>query len=173
MTTVETTSNATTVAGSLMVTMIRVMPSGDLYIGSISASPTACPLRGYSRAGTQNDHLTVVVILSTGTPMPAQWTCRRRCRYRAGIESMVSMVARGLSCAARGPPSDPQNNACDLASSSRIVRRRRCRQQYPHRTINRSIDSDVDSNKLSIADGNIGSSIHCSADSCSRQRRPH
>ena len=26
-----------------------------LYIGSISASPTARPLRGYGRAGTQND----------------------------------------------------------------------------------------------------------------------
>ena len=28
-----------------------------LYIGSISASPTACLLRGYARAGTQNDRL--------------------------------------------------------------------------------------------------------------------
>ena len=26
-------------------------------IGSTSASPTACPLRGYGRAGTQNDRL--------------------------------------------------------------------------------------------------------------------
>ena len=38
-----------------------------LYIGSISALPTACPLRGYGRAGTQNDRL---VILGTGTPIP-------------------------------------------------------------------------------------------------------
>ena len=30
---------------------------GSIYIGSISASPTACPLRGYGRAGTQNDRL--------------------------------------------------------------------------------------------------------------------
>ena len=28
-----------------------------LYIGSISASPTACLLRGHARAGTQNDRL--------------------------------------------------------------------------------------------------------------------
>ena len=33
-----------------------------LYIGSISASPTACLLRGYGRAGTQNDRLGEVVI---------------------------------------------------------------------------------------------------------------
>ena len=57
-----------------------------LYIGSISASPTACPLRGYGRAGTRNDHLGEAVILSTGTPIPAQRTCRRRCRDRADIE---------------------------------------------------------------------------------------
>ena len=41
---------------------------------TISASPTACPLRGYGRA------LGGAVILSTGTPIPAQRTCRRRCR---------------------------------------------------------------------------------------------
>ena len=34
------------------------------HIGSISASPSEA------------------VIVSTGTPIPAQWTCRRRCRYR-------------------------------------------------------------------------------------------
>ena len=39
-----------------------------LYIGSISASLLACPLRGYGRAGSE------VVILGTGTPIPAQWT---------------------------------------------------------------------------------------------------
>ena len=49
--------------------------------GTISASPTACPLRGYGRAGTQNDRLGEAVVLSTGTPLPAQCTCRRRCRY--------------------------------------------------------------------------------------------
>ena len=49
-------------------------------VGSISASPTACQLRGYGRAGTQNDHLggtqndclSEAVILSTSTPIPAQ-----------------------------------------------------------------------------------------------------
>ena len=43
--------------------------------GSISASPTARPLRGYGRAGAQNDRLSLseVAILSTGTPVPAQW----------------------------------------------------------------------------------------------------
>ena len=43
-----------------------------LYIGSISASPTACLLRGYGRAGTQNDRLGEAVILSTGASIPAQ-----------------------------------------------------------------------------------------------------
>ena len=43
-----------------------------LHTGSISASPTACPL-------------SEAVISSTGAPMPAQWTCRRRCRYRADM----------------------------------------------------------------------------------------
>ena len=42
-----------------------------LYIGSTSASPTAGLLRGYGRAGTQNDCLGEAVILSTGTPIPA------------------------------------------------------------------------------------------------------
>ena len=31
-------------------------------------------------AGAQNDRLSKAVILSTGTPVPAQRTCRRRCR---------------------------------------------------------------------------------------------
>ena len=67
---------------------LRVM----LYIGPISASPTACLLRGYGRAGTQNDRLVEgfpnrdaadarmhvfasrgkTVILSTCTSIPAQ-----------------------------------------------------------------------------------------------------
>ena len=49
----------------------------------ISASPAACPSRGYGRAGTQNDHLGEAVILSAGAPIPAQRTCRQRCRDRA------------------------------------------------------------------------------------------
>ena len=65
-----------------------------LYIGSISVSPTACPLRRYGRAGTQDDRLRAAVILSTGTPIRAQWTCRRRCRDRAGIRSCVTMHRR-------------------------------------------------------------------------------
>ena len=36
-----------------------------LYIGSISASPTACPSHGYGRAGTQNDRLSEAVVSST------------------------------------------------------------------------------------------------------------
>ena len=44
----------------------------DMY-SHVSASPLSalsmeCPLRGYGRAGTQNDRLTEAVILSTGTP---------------------------------------------------------------------------------------------------------
>ena len=57
-----------------------------LYISSISASPTACPLRGYGRAGAQNDRLGEAAVLSTGAPTPAQWACRRRGRDRADVE---------------------------------------------------------------------------------------
>ena len=39
---------------------------------AISASPTACPLRGCGCAGTKNDRLSDAVILSTGAPVPAQ-----------------------------------------------------------------------------------------------------
>ena len=38
---------------------------GKLYIVSISASPTACRLRGHGRGGTQNDRLAGAVIVST------------------------------------------------------------------------------------------------------------
>ena len=51
----------------------------------LSPSPTACPLRGYGRAGTQNGRLSEAVILSTGTSIPAQRPRRRRCRCRADI----------------------------------------------------------------------------------------
>ena len=39
-------------------------------VAVVSASPTACLLRGYGRAGTQNDRLGEAVILSTRTPIP-------------------------------------------------------------------------------------------------------
>ena len=60
-----------------------------------------CLLRGYGRAGTQNDRLSEAVILSTGTPTPAQRTCRRRCRdaynsggYRSGDQRGTVPQAR-------------------------------------------------------------------------------
>ena len=55
---------------------------GGIPVIRISASPTACPLRGHGHAGTQNDRLSEAVVLSTGMPIPAQWRCRRRCRDR-------------------------------------------------------------------------------------------
>ena len=54
-----------------------------------TASPTACLLRGWGRASAQNDRFSEATILSTGTPLPAQRTCRRRCRYRAPIQSRM------------------------------------------------------------------------------------
>ena len=50
----------------------RVVDPGALTIlndfrAATSASPTACTLRGYGRAGTQNDRLGEAAILSTGT----------------------------------------------------------------------------------------------------------
>ena len=56
---------------------------------SSSASPTACPLRGYGYASTQNDRL-----------IPAQWTCRRQCRAATlhsmgdGVETCVKKSCR-------------------------------------------------------------------------------
>ena len=67
-----------------------------LYIGSISASPTACPLRGYGRAGTQNDRLSEAVISSTSTPIPTQWTRRRRCRDAYICALQISTEAGSL-----------------------------------------------------------------------------
>ena len=75
-----------------------------LYIGSISEAPTACPLRGYGHAGTQNDRLFEAVILSTGTPIPAQWTCRRRCRYRARRPRRTLRHGRHGACMSVGAP---------------------------------------------------------------------
>ena len=82
---------------------------GSICIGSISASPTACPLRGCGRAATPNDRLSEAVILSTGTPISTQCTCRRRWRHvvMARIDMSVgvcadvymSMRRRGPSCA--------------------------------------------------------------------------
>ena len=74
----------------------RLSPARHNYI---SASPKACPSRRYGRVGTQNDRLAEAVILSTGTPILAQWTCRRRCRYRADIAVCASECA--LRCTAR------------------------------------------------------------------------
>ena len=42
----------------------------QVYHNYISASPTACPLRGYGCAGTPNDCLGEAVMLSTGTSRP-------------------------------------------------------------------------------------------------------
>ena len=79
---------------------------GWIYIGSILASPTAWPLRGYGCAGTQNDRASEAVILSTGTPIPAQLKCRRRCRDRA--------LSRFASCGLRTLP-----NSCRHAKRAR------------------------------------------------------
>ena len=43
-------------------------------------------LSRHRRRHVKTDRLSEAVILSTGTPIPAQWTCRRRRRYRADIE---------------------------------------------------------------------------------------
>ena len=52
----------------------------------MSALLTACLLRGYgcasTHASTQNDRLSEAIVLSTDTPTPAQWTCRRLCTRR-------------------------------------------------------------------------------------------
>ena len=70
-------------------------------MSSISASPTACQLRGYGRAGTKNDRLGEAVVLSTGTPTPAQYTCHRRRRAALNLHAhyacdlqLAQLVAR-------------------------------------------------------------------------------
>ena len=53
-------------------------------------------MSGYGRAGTQNHRLSEALILSTGTPIPAHRTCRRRCRdaYNAcQVEPVLPYVA--------------------------------------------------------------------------------
>ena len=75
------------------------------YIGSATA--TACPLRGYGRAGTQNDSIGGAVVLSTGTRMPARQKRRRRRRDRAGVELAqppVRAIPSTESSMAGGPP---------------------------------------------------------------------
>ena len=81
--------------------------------------------RGHGRAGTQNDRLTEAVILSTGTPMPAQLKCRRRCRCRA---DMVPGASVSPPCAGEGPwlvgiGGADHHNAAD-ACLTRLVRSR-------------------------------------------------
>ena len=112
-------------------------------------SPTACLLRGYGRAGTQNDCLSEAVILGTGTPIPAQQACRRRHRDRAGHALAVRHGADGprqlsprqLSSVPAGPIAVPANRAVadadadpifratelDIGSISALYRRRRQR----------------------------------------------
>ena len=62
----------------------RYMPAGPFF-----AVYRRRRRRGYGRAGTQNDHLPSAVLLSTGTPIPAQWTRRRRRRdaYNSYVEN--------------------------------------------------------------------------------------
>ena len=55
------------------------------FRGTYRVSPTACPLRGSGRAGTQNDRLSEAVIWITGTSIAAQWACRWRCRDAAQV----------------------------------------------------------------------------------------
>ena len=51
-------------ARRLLFGLGRLCP--QLYIGSFSASPTACLLCWYGRAGTQNGRFAEAVVLSTG-----------------------------------------------------------------------------------------------------------
>ena len=69
----------------------------------ISASPTARPLRGCGRAGSQNDRLSEAVIWNTGMPTPAQCTYRRRCRCRADIDALLHVLGRVLRSHGVGP----------------------------------------------------------------------
>ena len=106
--------------------------SRALYIGSISASPTACLLRRYGRAGTQNCRLGEAGILSTGTPIPAQWRCRRRRRDGAdtsgladGADTALRAAALGLAAAAvflsRCPRTIGPGLMADVERASRAV----------------------------------------------------
>ena len=71
---------------------------------------TACPLRGYGSAGTQNDRRAAAVILSTGTLIPAQWTCRRflvlkRNVYSHSVRSTMLSIVQESSVTTTGPAS--------------------------------------------------------------------
>ena len=54
----------------------------ELYVGSMSALSRH---RRYSKRPPRRE----AVILSTGTPLPAQWTCRRRCRRADVLHARV------------------------------------------------------------------------------------
>ena len=86
------------------------------YIGSISASPTAYPLRGYVRSGTRNDRLGEAVVLSTGTPIPVQLTRRRRCRDRADIEPWNAYERASKSSVVTGIEQSPAQRSKTIPS---------------------------------------------------------
>ena len=102
---------------------------------STSASPTACPLRGYGRAGTQNDRLAEAVVLSTGTSVPAQWACRRRCRDRAGMARIDTRIPLPGAHCDRLDESFPPAPRARLNPNSNFPRRvpRRSRARTPVR----------------------------------------
>ena len=83
-----------------------------MALGSISASPGEA------------------VILSTGTPIPAQWTCRRRCRYR-GYEAVavdvgiVEIIRNVLGRLVVGDQEPQQAEQLALGDEDRRERRRR------------------------------------------------
>ena len=52
--------------------------------------------RAGGRAGIQKDLFGEAFILSTSTPIPAQWTCRRRCRDKADIEPPEAFSMAGV-----------------------------------------------------------------------------
>ena len=75
------------------------------YFGFISASPTACPLRGVRAC--RHSKVTASPrrsLLSAGAPIRARWTGRRRCRDRADIEPVKSEISINRCTPSSSPP---------------------------------------------------------------------
>ena len=75
--------------------------------------------------------LSEAVILSTGTPIPVQWTCRRRRRDRAGLEPLQKQGSWFLEGLELPPPLNSIPGCCDPDKE----RPTPCRTAVAHRSL--------------------------------------
>ena len=81
----------------IVMAYIVVVTSRSSFV--VDPSEFVCDCASFDVTGTKRarricdigiaDGMSEAVILSTGTPIPAQWTCRRQCQDRGDISSMI------------------------------------------------------------------------------------